>query len=168
MPSEDFNSEPIIELNELQPRLNAEFEEYKEMQLAGIRKEYEELIKIDMMHLDELEPKLEERQRELQALDIYEQIAKMVNNFYFWFPGGYYRQLLQERKKKKDVDQNKIIADERLIQDVDDIIRERGYAVVIDSIVQKEGIAREVRLKILADIYLAMREKGYDRLRLAR
>ena len=57
---------------------------------------------------------------------------------------------------------------EKLIRDLDALIKEKSYEPVAEKIGKKEGISRSERLHIEAEIYLEMKEKGYSRLDMAR
>jgi hypothetical protein len=149
-------------LGELSPRLDAEFEEYEKVHLAGVRKDYEMLVKRGYLRQEELEPRIAEKQQEFASMDSLRRIELLVNNLHSWFPGGHYRQLLQERKARGDKDTDRISALERIVKDLDEVIREQGYELIAKSVAEK-SIDRKMRLAVLADVYLKMRERGYDR-----
>ncbi len=153
---------------ELQIKIDAEFEEYKKAQLAGALELYEGLVKADSLRQEEVEPKMEKRRAEFSSMDSYQRIVSLVNNFHFWWPGGWYRQMLEERKLESGADKAKFASDEQLVRDLDELIRERGYDSIAENIAKKENIDRETRLNALADVYLGMREKGHARTDLVR
>ncbi|OHA00143.1 MAG: hypothetical protein A3C07_00265 [Candidatus Sungbacteria bacterium RIFCSPHIGHO2_02_FULL_47_11] len=153
-------------IDELQRRLDIEFEEYKKVHLAEMRKEYEKLVKMDIMRTEKLESKLKKKQWEFSEMDLFQRNVAVLNNFHLWFPGGLYRSVQEEIKRRGNVNKDEIEADERLINDLDEIIKKQGYEAVAENIVKQEGAGKEARLKMLADIYIRMRDKGYDRLRL--
>lgn len=161
------SGEQLKPFGELQGRLDAEFEEYTSRLLTGMRKELQEVAKIGFWKEEEIEPEVEKRRRELAEMDPYGRAGELLNNFYFWWPSGYYRELLAKRKIKNDEDQEKKAAAERLIKDLDEVIRERGYEAMAQSVAKKEG-DREARLKILADVFIRMRDKGYTRAELTK
>lgn len=155
-------------INEVYASLEDEFEQYERSQMVGLEKEYRELIEMGVMQENELEPQLEKKRLELSNMNLYQRISVLLNNFYLWWPGGWYRQILEERETKHDKDTQKLIADRQLIADLDELIHRAGYDSVAENIAKRENIDNNVRLKILADIYINMRKKGYDRLKLIR
>jgi hypothetical protein len=85
-----------------------------------------------------------------------------------WWPGGYYRKALEERKKETEEDLQAVQADEQLVVDLDTIIAEAGYKN-LDSLIQEmytKDDGRDKRTSAIADVFLKMRARGYDRERL--
>ncbi len=159
--------ESARELGELQARFDAEFEECVKNQIAAARKGYEAAIKMGIMRQKELEPLMEKKQSEFLEMDLRARMAWLVNNFHFWWPGGWYRELLRKRAVKNNEDKEKLAADKQLIKDVDEVISKRGYQSIAEDVAKDENIDEKTRLKTLVDVYLGMREKGYNRNRLA-
>lgn len=160
---ENIDGTSVEKFDELQPQFDIEFEDYKAANIAGLRKEYNQLVEMKVIKQEDIEPKLKNKEQEFLEMDIYKRIATIVNNFHLWWPGGYYRQLLLEREADNTANEEKIILDENMIKDLDELIRQQGYGSVAENIAKRENIERELRLKILLDIYLKMRSKGYER-----
>lgn len=151
---------------EIRHKINAEFEVLRDSELGKIQ---EEVDKGDesIWGRELAEATLVRKQKEYSEMDFWHRAAELLNNMQLWFPGGYYRQLLEENKRKETADQEWISAREKMIKDLDELIKAGGHESVAEGIAKKEG-ETEARLKILADIYLKMREKGYSRSELAK
>ncbi len=146
---------------ELLTRIRLEFEKLKQYKLASLRKELSEMIELDFAKPEEIEPEVEKREREYQNMDVNRQVEELTNNFYMWWPGGHYRELLQDREAHGD-NPEKIAADEKMIRDLDRFIADHGYVSAARDVSQRAPISA-ARAKLLGEAYLCMLDNGYDR-----
>ena len=81
-----------------------------------------------------------------------------------WWPNGPkgdVRDLLIDAKKDKKSDPDKILFEEQLIADLDDVISSGGYSDMVDLVQNRED-GTSKRLRVLGEVYLKMRDKGYE------
>lgn len=120
--------------------LRAEAKEQKELGLDG--------------GVNDVEERIAREEAEETGSDLARKVWRVTNNFYFWWSGGWNRIL---DKSEEAV---------ALARDVDEIISTSGYGHFEKLILSPDGLEpemKEARALILADVYLQMREKGYDR-----
>lgn len=132
----------------LQERLDAEFAEYMEYRSSETRRGFREVAKLGLGREEDVEPAVDKERNEIAGLDPYRRVGRLLNNFSSWWPGGYYRTLFSGKK---------------IMEDLDAVIQEMGYGNMAENIGRKEGLDREERVRILADVYIRMRDKGYSR-----
>ncbi len=146
---------------ELLARLEDELSTYKSEKLLGTRDEYEELIRNQFSTRGEMDTMLSTEEKELSAMDSMQGVSRMLNNFHLWLPGGLKREVVG-RKEKREEETQSITKSKKLITDVDACIRDAGYGeLTADELASWEG--RQKHLPELATLYLAMRDKGYER-----
>lgn len=86
-----------------------------------------------------------------KVVDFSLQVFRLTNNFYFHFPGGWYRDL------KKDCGS--------MYEDMDLIIKEKGYVekdLELIPVQQTENNLKEKRASIIMSVFVEMIKKGYD------
>ncbi|MBI2640501.1 MAG: hypothetical protein HYW91_01285 [Candidatus Sungbacteria bacterium] len=147
------SGEQLKPFGELQDRLDAEFAEYIEYRSSETRRGMVEAIKLGFGSEDDIESAVGRERKELVGLDPYRRVGRLLNNFSLWWPGGYYRTLFPGH---------------RIIADLDTAIRDGGLEEMAGRMGRKEGLEQEERVKILADIYIRMRDRGYNRAELTK
>jgi hypothetical protein len=110
---------------------------------------------------------LEGKKQEFDSFNFERRIARMVNNFHFWWPGGYFRELkidnLENTEDKSDSDVEKLAFNKKLCADLDEILREEGYTNErIGLVLANDGTNSAERLRALGNVFLKMRARGYD------
>lgn len=142
------SSEQLKPFDELQERLDAEFEEYMEFRSSETRRGFREAARLGVIQEEGIELEVDKERKELAGLNAHGRVGRILNNFSFWWPGGNYRALFPGRK---------------IMDDLDAVIQEAGYGNIAENIGRKEGRDQEERIRILADVYIRMRDKGYSR-----
>ena len=116
---------------QLESQLNAVFEEYAQTSLQGVGKECDALIALGLMKEEDKVGLIASREQQYRGFDSRHKLAEVLNNFRLWLPGGYYRQLLEE-KKQKNVDDPETLDDiqrrSQIIEDIDRIITQGNYS----------------------------------------
>ncbi len=142
--------------------INREFDEFTERAYEGIQNYCEEMQRrgLGSTRADDL---IAKRKAKYDSLDLNGRIIELVNNFFLWWPNGYYRALLEERKKDKSSD-DRILIDEKMIADLDEIINTGGYESVVDLVQNQkvQGAEKDKRMRAIGEVWLKMRSKGYD------
>lgn len=91
---------------------------------------------------------------------------KLLGNFLCWFPGGYYRDLkLNEYERTKD--EIRFEYNKKIAEDLDEAIKECGYGSEAEIIGNKGNIDKNLKTKVLLEIYFKMKDKGYSNRELA-
>lgn len=142
------NREQLKPFGELQERLDAEFAEYMEFRSSETRRGFREAARLGVIQEEGIEPAVDKEREELAGLDSYGRVGRILNNFSLWWPGGSHRALFPGKK---------------IMGDLDAAIQEMGYANIAENIGRKEALSQEERIRILADVYIRMRDKGYSR-----
>ncbi len=165
-PKIESGEKPIESFEDLMPQLGVEYREFARAHLEGVKNELEQIVKKNLMTEKRASEVFAQTYSEQEAQDSEMRIRNLLNNFFFWWPGGYYRQLVEERENNINNHEDLVEA-KQLMKDLDDAIREGGYEPIAES-VAKRTANKNVGLKALADVYLRMRDRGYERTRLTK
>lgn len=142
--------------------MDLEFADHIETQCAGLRSECEQLTGEYRMSSTQIDELVEARRAKYAALDFNGRVAEVTNNFILNWPGGWNRGLVDQGYSKGN-----LCADTKFINDLDGIIAEKGYTdkipLVLDNKSRLDDNTRTERMLIIADVYLAMRELGWER-----
>jgi hypothetical protein len=168
----EIMSNPEVRENEvLAPRINQEFLKFADQSYQKLHSEYEGMVKAGFMKENEIAGLIGKRKQEYEQLDFDGRIAVLTNNFYFWWPNGYYRELLNQRRgrlleaSENSEDAEKIVKDQKMISDIDTIIKKLGYDETMIELVAKRNVVGEDRNKkmiALGKVFLELLELGYD------
>lgn len=156
-------------LQDLYLRVDHEFAEFAAMTYDTVRRDFEQLASIGEATAQEGDEAVAGRKELYDGFDFNSRVSALTNNFYLWWPGGTYREML-ESKKNITSDTEEIAFEEQLVRDLDNFISEGGYGNITDLVQKKntEGSEREERTIAIADVFLRMLSKGYDGSRLRR
>lgn len=102
----------------------------------------------------------------LSGSSLENKTIKLLGNFLCWFPGGYYRDLkLNEYESSKD--KERFEYNKKIAEDLDEAIKECGYSSEAEIIGSKGIIDKNLRVKVLLEVYFKMKDKGYSNRELA-
>lgn len=159
---EHATEDPWGEGGALSAELNADFDFFAQADLAETAQGYEGLIEAKILTREEVQSMLATRQKQLTDMNLSGRMRELVNNFRFWLPDGQYRELAVKQKTEGGGNETELAVKERLVQDLDALIQARGYTQTLEHIGSTSGGYSEDVQKVLAEMYLAMRQKGYE------
>ena len=131
--------------------------------LAAQRRDYKESADLGEMSLEEGQAKIKHREQEFLALNPIQRIARVLNNFRFWLPGSWYRELHESEKAHGEMNQDVAVKKEQLMEDIDQLVRQKGYESIVESIIKQNKAESHEQWNALVDLYVSLREKEYDR-----
>ena len=93
---------------DIQARMDADFEEYKKILLAGLKKTYGSMIRKQEISREQGESRLLNQTAILSGMDEFSRRKRVLNNFSLWLLGGWMREMIQEEiglrhEKNKDI-----------------------------------------------------------------
>lgn len=162
---------PEKEWASLLGRFDAFAEEVVARQLDRVRASFEVSEKRGEVTRQDTENAVGNTRARYDKSDFPHRVFNIANNIRFWFPGGYYRDALAERRQAlqegdpffEDDSEEKIQEQERMLVDVDALIRSRGMEDVASRIVADDPtLDRIEKANAYVRIYTALREKGYS------
>jgi hypothetical protein len=164
------------------PRQVQGFEGEKGVQFrAGIEKEFREINEERYGYIrefglkdgkgeDEIAYKINSLKNSLDEKSFKRRIQYVTNNFRFWWPEGWYRvrdaMISLEKKAESDPETMEALEKiKRMTSDMDKIIQESGYGNMNNSVkaMYSKDENNEGIVSIVGDVYLKMRQLGYDR-----
>lgn len=114
---------------------------------ARISAEFADFVSTEMQRqLDD-----DTRRDEYERMDVFERIAMLTNNFYLWWPEGWYRQIHIHNKTKEQIDPS-------LINIIHSLIACRGLREFLADGSQKNMVGNEALIPIIMseDLILAI------------
>ncbi len=142
-------------------RIDREFEDFVEGQLTSVKSKTKADMEAGKMDAAAGEALIEEKRQEYLSKSEEWRATRVVNNFRFWLPGGYYRSMLEESEEDDGMDHSHDYEKKQLIQDLDALIEESGFQVVAREIAEASPQERIATLPVEVDLYFKMEDRGY-------
>lgn len=162
MPEETEGISPDTEQERLfQQRVDAEFTECLEERLKLYRNELIKLSEIpELANPDEnIDEEVEKKREREMTEDFTQKVSYFTNNFYCWWPDGLYRtgeipiNVSSEKAKKLLSDLDKVIVQ----------LQEEGSQKLVTTTNVKDPQQKIQRMRVIAKVYFALRDRGYER-----
>jgi len=147
--------------------IDQEFKEFVQSEIQLKEQFYLEDVKRGFTTPERAAAELEKTQQEYKALiDFNDRVRAVTNNFFMWWPSGWHRQIIEEAGSTRQFPD--MAAYNKFVEDFDRTIEESGYIDMVPMVLNNnrkgtDPVLWDKRMLIMADVYLKMRQRGYDR-----
>lgn len=163
--------EPKEPVSEFGPYFSHEWEDYAKADLAGYREKLAEMQAEGFMTPEKVAASIENRIHEYESDDDFSRARKLLNNFWMWLPGGWYREITEEVIAHGDEDED-LAEKQRLMQSLDEALAAssdlKKVKRMVERIVKRDPtLDKTERMKFLVELFFQMRHlplnQGFDR-----
>ncbi len=148
----------------LRARIEQEFAEVKSAHVAGAERERDKLVAQHILTPDQANSIFSQTRKDFEEMDFEGRVQNVLNNFFFWWPGGWYRDLKIKELKGREERRADIEKSEQLVRDLDEAIQQLGFGDIAERITQRDAtLDPQLKMRALVSVYFAMRDKGYER-----
>lgn len=162
----------INPLEEVKPERGNSFSQEIEKLFAELTEQDDELTRESFRRLEErgrgraeeAEEVIARRQQEYDRFSLDEKIAHLTNNFFMKWPGGGYREQMEEGVNAGIFKPEEVAGIKQLFTDIDQTIEELGFDRELIALVaggNRKGEQQHARLEAVGQAFLKMIERGY-------
>ncbi len=154
--------QPIPSSESFGPAFDSEFQTFIEAVSQRMTESLDGMVRDGFYTQAERDQKFAMRMAEFtQSNKRTDKAQSLLNNFYLWLPGGYYRSPTRDNEKKTEI-----------VSDIDAILHEMSAAITADEILSamrdtNSALSKDSAYELLVKIFLKLREKGYAQKELA-